>query len=125
MEFHSKPGEYDAMNYIPHTESHGTKELWKTFWLLLGITILDFVIYFVMGPSGFRNFIFIAFGLVKAYYIVGAFMHLKSEKINLALMIVVPTLFIMGLIWVMLYEGNAITESHSNHTVEAHSEVHK
>ncbi len=125
MEFHSKPGEYDAINYIPHTESHGTKELWKTFWLLLGITILDFVIYFVMGASGFRNFIFIVFGLVKAYYIVGAFMHLKSEKVNLALMIVVPTLFIMGLIWVMLYEGNAITESHTSHPAETHTEVHK
>jgi len=125
MEFYSKPGEYDAINYIPHTESHGTKELWRTFWILLGITIFDFIIYFVMGPSGFRNVIFITFGLVKAYYIVGAFMHMKNEKINLALMIIVPTLFIMGLIWVMLWEGNAITESHTHHTVEAHTEVHK
>ena len=40
MEFYNKPGEYDAINYIPHTESHGTKELWKTFWLLLGLPFL-------------------------------------------------------------------------------------
>ncbi len=109
MDFHVKPGEYDAINYIPHTESHGTKELWRTFWLLLGITILDFVIYFVMPSTGLRNFIFIFFGLVKAYYIVGAFMHLKYEKINLALIILVPTVFIMGLIMGLLYEGNALT----------------
>jgi cytochrome c oxidase subunit IV len=108
MEFYTKPGEYDAINYVPHTESHGTKELWKTFWLLLGITVLDFVIYFVMGPSGFRNFIFIFFGLVKAYYIVGAFMHLKHEKINLALVILVPMVFVLGLISGLLYEGSAL-----------------
>ena len=109
MDFHVKPGEYDAIHYIPHTESHGTKELWRTFWLLLGITILDFVIYFVMPATGLRNFIFIFFGLVKAYYIVGAFMHLKHEKINLALIILVPTIFILGLIMGLLYEGNALT----------------
>jgi len=108
MEFYTKPGDYDAMNYVPKAESHGTKELWRTFWLLLGITVLDFVIYFAMGPSGFRNFIFIFFGLVKAYYIVGAFMHLKYEKINLALIILVPTIFIVGLIMGLLYESNAI-----------------
>lgn len=109
MDFHVKPGEYDAINYIPHTESHGTKELWRTFWLLLGITVLDFVIYFVMPATGLRNFIFIFFGLVKAYYIVGAFMHLKHEKVNLALIILVPTIFILGLIMGLLYEGNALT----------------
>ncbi|MFZ9755930.1 MAG: cytochrome C oxidase subunit IV family protein [Bacteroidia bacterium] len=109
MDFHVKPGEYDAINYVPHTESHGTKELWRTFWLLLGITVLDFVIYFVMPATGLRNFIFIFFGLVKAYYIVGAFMHLKHEKINLALIILVPIIFLLGLIMGLLYEGNALT----------------
>jgi cytochrome c oxidase subunit IV len=108
MEFYTKPGDYDPINYVPHAASHGTAELWKTFWILLGITILDFVIYFVVGPSGFRNFIFIFFGLVKAYYIVGAFMHMKHERINLALIILVPTVFIIGLIMGLLYEGNAI-----------------
>ena len=108
MDFPTKPGEYDPINYVPHTDSHGTKELWKTFWILLGITVLDFVIYFVMPASGLRNVIFILFGLVKAYYIVGAFMHLKHERINLGLMIIVPTIFIVGLIMGLLYEGNAI-----------------
>ena len=108
MDFPTKPGEYDPINYVPHTDSHGTKELWKTFWILLGITVFDFVIYFVMPSSGLRHVIFILFGLVNAYYIVGAFMHLKHERINLALMIIVPTIFIVGLIMGLLYEGNAI-----------------
>jgi cytochrome c oxidase subunit IV len=110
MEFYSNPGDYDPINYVPHTESHGTAELWKTFWILLGITIFDFVIYFVLGPSGIRNFIFIFFGIVKAYFIVGAFMHLKYERINLALIILVPTIFILGLIAGLLHEGNAISQ---------------
>jgi cytochrome c oxidase subunit IV len=109
MDFHTKPGEYDAINYVPHTESHGTKELWRVFLILLGITIFDFVIYFVMDASGWRNFIFIFFGLVKAYFIVGAFMHMKNEKITLALSILVPIIFILGLIAGLLYEGNALT----------------
>lgn len=108
MEFYNKPGDFDAINYVPHTESQGTKELWKTFFILFGITIFDFIIYFVMPANGYRNFIFIFFGLVKAYYIVGAFMHLKHEKLNLALIILVPTLFIMGLIMGLLYEGSML-----------------
>ena len=112
MEFYTKPGDYDAINYMPHTESHGTKELWRTFWILLGITILDFILYFSMTSPDIkmlRNIIFIFMGLVKAYFIVGAFMHLKNEKISLALIILVPTIFIVGLVMGLLYEGNALT----------------
>lgn len=109
MDFYSKPGDYDAINYVPHTESHGTKELWRVFLILLGITLFDFGIYFAMNPSGWRNFIFIFFGLVKAYFIVGAFMHMKNEKITLALVILVPIIFIIGLVMGLLYEGNALS----------------
>ena len=111
MDFYTKPGDYDAINYIPHGESHGTKELWRVFFILLGITILDFGIYFYMPPSGWRNAIFIFFGLVKAYFIVGAFMHMKNERITLALCILVPAIFIIGLVMGLLYEGDALTQT--------------
>jgi hypothetical protein len=39
-------GEYIPETYVPHSESHGTKSLWRTFWILLAITLVDFVIYF-------------------------------------------------------------------------------
>lgn len=112
MEFYTPPGEYDAMHYLGKAESHGTKELWKTFLILLGITIFDFILYFTMTSKDilmFRNIIFIFLGLVKAYFIVGAFMHLKHEKVNLALMIVVPMVFVIGLVMAMIYEGGAIS----------------
>lgn len=89
-----------------HGESHGTGEIWKIFGLLTLVTFLDILLYFVMPPSMFRNVIFIVFGVVKAYWIVGYFMHLKHEKMGLILAIVVPMLFILGLITGLLYEGH-------------------
>jgi cytochrome c oxidase subunit IV len=62
-----------------------------------------------MPPGLFRNVVFIFFGVVKAYYIVGAFMHMKNEKVNLAMCILVPTVFIIGLVAGLLYEGNALS----------------
>lgn len=89
-----------------HGESHGTKEIWKIFLWLTVITVLDIILYFTMNVSMFRNIIFVVFGIVKAYLIVGYFMHMKHERINLAACILVPVLFILGLIFGLLYEGN-------------------
>jgi cytochrome c oxidase subunit 4 len=89
-----------------HGESHGTKEIWMIFGWLTVITVLDIILYFAMPPTMFRNIIFIVFGIVKAYLIVGSFMHMKHERLNLALSIIVPVLFIIGLIMGLLYEGN-------------------
>ncbi|MDX5319826.1 MAG: cytochrome C oxidase subunit IV family protein, partial [Bacteroidota bacterium] len=88
-----------------HGESHGTKEIWKIFGWLTVITVLDIILYFAMQPTMFRNVIFIVFGIVKAYLIVGSFMHMKHERLNLALSIIVPVLFILGLIAGLLYVG--------------------
>lgn len=89
-----------------HGESHGTKEIWKIFIWLTVITVLDIILYFMMPADMFRNIIFVVFGIVKAYLIVGYFMHMKHERVSLALSILVPVLFIVGLIMGLLYEGN-------------------
>lgn len=89
-----------------HGESHGTKEIWKIFLWLTFITILDIILYFALEPTMFRNITFVAFGVIKAYLIVGYFMHMKHERLNLALSIIVPVLFVLGLIMGLLYEGN-------------------
>jgi cytochrome c oxidase subunit 4 len=44
--------------------------------------------------------------LAKAFYIVAYFMHLKFEKIGMVYAILVPTLFIIGLILVLTNESN-------------------
>jgi len=98
--------EYDPITYVPHVESNGTKEIWRTLIILGLLTAVDIILYFVMPLSGLRNFIFIVLGVVKAYYIVASFMHMKHEKIDLAACILVPFLFVLGLIASLLYEGN-------------------
>lgn len=97
---------YDPTVWVPKAHSHGTKDIWIKFWILLGLTVLDIVLYFFMPPSFARNIIFIALGVVKAIYIVGTFMHMKHEKLGFATMIVLPMFFIIFFIAWMLYEGN-------------------
>lgn len=91
--------------YLGH--SHGTKDLWKVFIWLSIITVVDIVLYFMMPPNMGRNLLFVALGLVKAFLIVGTFMHLKYERMNLILIIVVPMLFIVGLVMALLKEGGS------------------
>ena len=97
---------YDPITYIPHAENHGTKDIWMKFWILLGITILDIIMYYTFPIGMLRNVLFIIFGIVKAYYIVGTFMHLKLERSNLIMSIIIPVIFILYFIYLMLYEGN-------------------
>ena len=97
---------YDPTVWVPHTHSHGTKDIWLKFWILLGLTVIDVAFYFIMPQSMARNIIFIALGIVKAIYIVGTFMHMKHEKIGFASMIILPMMLIIFFIAWMLFEGN-------------------
>jgi cytochrome c oxidase subunit 4 len=103
------PNKYIPETYVPHVESHGTKAIWVTFWILLALTLIDIVFYFTINPSMTRNTIFIVLGIVKAYYIVGTFMHLKDERVNLMVGILGPVIFIIGLIMGLLQEGHMLS----------------
>jgi len=85
--------------------------IWKVFAILLGITCVEFFIALYLGPhyhipSHWINPIYIVLTLLKAFYIVAYFMHLKFEKVGLALAIIVPILFIIGLILVLTNESH-------------------
>lgn len=96
----------------------GTKRIWKTFWLLSAITVVELgiglSIYTIhKGPEPRAVLVLFFKGMVciltlaKAYYIVSVFMHLGNEIRNLIMTIVVPlTLFIWFLI-AFLWDGNA------------------
>jgi cytochrome c oxidase subunit 4 len=45
-------------------------------------------------------------GVVKAWYIVGIFMHMKFERKVLMYMIVLPMIFVVFFIALMLIEGD-------------------
>jgi cytochrome c oxidase subunit IV len=55
---------------------------------------------------GIGNFAYIALTLVKAFYIVAYFMHLKFEKFALKTGITVSLIFIIYFIVLMLIEGS-------------------
>jgi cytochrome c oxidase subunit 4 len=86
------------------------KRIWKVFYILLGITCVEFLVALGIAPhypgAVWVNPIYIVLTLVKAFYIVGYFMHLKFEKLDMALAIIVPILFIIGLILVLTNESH-------------------
>ncbi|MFM6938896.1 MAG: cytochrome C oxidase subunit IV family protein, partial [Aquirufa sp.] len=49
--------------------------------------------------------IFSGMTIVKAFYIVGEFMHLKHEVKSLIWMILIPTIFVVWLLTALIYEG--------------------
>lgn len=84
--------------------------IWKVMLYLLAITAVEFVIAFTMEASPTKTFIFVALTLVKAFYIVGEFMHLSHERKSLIWSILLPTLFIVFFIFIMMYQGAKIFE---------------
>lgn len=96
--------------HLEHTETPKDmkSQIWKTFWILFAFTIVDIVLYFILLPyqNMLKNWVFIILGIVKAYYIVGIFMHMKFERKSLMYMIVLPMLFVVFLVALMLNEGD-------------------
>ncbi|MDG2455427.1 MAG: cytochrome C oxidase subunit IV family protein [Bacteroidia bacterium] len=97
---------YDPTVWVPKAHSHGTSDIWKKFWILSFLTIADVVAYFVWPPSISRNIFFIVMGILKAWFIVGTFMHMKHEHKKLGYMIILPMAFIIFFLYWMMYEGN-------------------
>lgn len=82
-----------------------TGAIWKTFWILLVLTGIEFVIAFTMPSSTLRVAIFSGMTIIKAFYIVGEFMHLKHEVKTLIWMVLIPTLFVVWLLTALMFEG--------------------
>jgi cytochrome c oxidase subunit 4 len=86
-----------------------TKKLWQVFWILLGLTALEFIIAFTIDADHYKwtkiN-LFIILTIVKAYYIVGIFMHLKDETKAFIWTMVLPVMFVLWLIGALLMEGD-------------------
>ncbi|MBP9097754.1 MAG: cytochrome C oxidase subunit IV family protein [Ferruginibacter sp.] len=96
----------------------GTKKIWKTFWILSVITIIELVIGLAIynihkgeNPSHmlvlfFKGMVCIL-TLAKAYYIVSIFMHLGDEVRNFIMTIVVPLCLFIWFIIAFLWDGNS------------------
>lgn len=84
-----------------------TGAIWKTFWILLILTAIEFVIAFNMENNRIRVGIFATMTIVKAFFIVGEFMHLKQEAKTLIWAVLFPVITIAWLLVALLLEGGA------------------
>jgi len=82
-----------------------TAVIWRTFWILLLLTGIEFVIAFTMPSTYFRVAIFATMTIIKAFFIVGEFMHLKHEAKVLIWAVLFPVITIAWLLVALLLEG--------------------
>ena len=103
---------------MSHEHVSNAKRIWTVFGLLSIITIVE-VFFGILKPEilylnsflnlSLLNWIFIILTLVKAYFIVYAFMHMEGEKTALRYSVVLPVIFlVVYLLFVLLTEGNYI-----------------
>ena len=93
----------------PANKEH-IKKIWMTAALLGAVTAVEFIIAFTMPANGLRIAIFIGLTIVKAFYIVAEFMHMKYETKSLIWSVILPTIFIVWLIIALLTEGGQVLE---------------
>jgi len=96
-----------------------TKAIWRTFRILLYITLFELVLaigyYSLEGSLGSNlhlvkyclNGVFIVLTLAKAFFIVAEFMHLGHELRNLIMTIAIPALLFLWFIGAFLWDGNS------------------
>jgi cytochrome c oxidase subunit IV len=86
------------------------RQLWKVAFILLVITIFEFIIAFALGAGVLKTTIFVIMTIVKAAYIVGEFMHLRHEVKVLMWSIVLPMVFVVWMLVAFVYEGMKFSE---------------
>jgi cytochrome c oxidase subunit IV len=106
---------------FPAEHSGSTKRIWRTFWILSVLTILELAIGLLIynmhkGESPNHTLVLAFKGMVciltlaKAYYIVSVFMHLGDEIRNMIMTIVVPLCLFIWFIIAFLWDGNSWKE---------------
>ena len=103
---------------MSHEHVSNAKRIWIVFGILSAITIVE-VFFGILKPESLNfnsflglsllNWIFIILTLVKAYYIVYAFMHMEGEKSSLRSAVVLPLIFlVVYLLFILLTEAHYI-----------------
>src|SRR6201995_3101072 len=107
-----------------HSEPHfDTKPIWRTFWILLGITLVELTLATIHLKTGFPskyvlNGIYLILTCAKAFYIIAEFMHLRHEIKNLIMTIAVPACLFIWFIVAFLWDGssyNALRTRYDRH----------
>ena len=99
-------------------QTFDTKAIWKTFRILLYITVFELVLaitYYKLEGSfsnpelvkHLLNGVFIILTLAKAFFIIAEFMHLGHEVKNLIMTIAVPAMLFIWFIAAFLWDGSS------------------
>ncbi|MBS1951307.1 MAG: Putative subunit of Alternative cytochrome c oxidase [Cytophagales bacterium] len=84
--------------------------LWKVAGIMLVVTIFEFIVAFSMHSGVMKTSIFVGMTIIKAFYIVGEFMHLRHEVKALIWSIMVPIIFIVWMLIALVYEGTKMAD---------------
>lgn len=112
-----------------HEPAPNTKRIWKTFWILLILTIAELALglsHYAFHVEGWL-LMFLKGGMIilsicKAVYIVSIFMHLGDEVRSLKLTILVPLLLFIWFILAFLWDGVAYKNLRNTYNVPAPTE---
>src|SRR3954467_3286200 len=79
-----------------------TKVIWRVFWILLLVTIFEVGISFTGLSKDILLYTFVTLTIVKAYFIVFYFMHMKFEAVPFKWTILLPFVLIVYLIFIAI-----------------------
>jgi cytochrome c oxidase subunit IV len=106
----SSPG--TATHFEREKSGFNKKAVWRTFWILLGITVFELVIAIIyyetkFFPKHILNGVFVIMTLAKAFFIVAEFMHLGHELKNLIMTIAIPACLFIWFLIAFMWDGSS------------------
>lgn len=114
----------DSHDAHAHGEGLDVKRIWQVFFILLFLTGVEFLValgfvhHWGIVEKGLLLYAFyIVLTLIKAYYIVAYFMHLKFEKKGFIISCSIVFLFIIYFIVLMLIEGDFLLYHLQEHPI--------
>ena len=112
-----------------HEPAANTKRIWKTFWILLVLTIAELALglsHYAFHVEGwllmFLKGEMIILSACKAVYMVSIFMHLGDEIRNLKLTLLIPLLLFIWFILAFLWDGVSFKNLRNKYNVPAPTE---
>jgi cytochrome c oxidase subunit 4 len=113
---------------MSHEHVSNIGRIWKVFGLLSVITTVE-VALGIIKPDvlhmhtflsmNLLNWIFIILTIVKAYYIIWAFMHMEGERASLRWAVVSSVIFlVLYLLFILLVEADYIYEVFRTSTIK-------
>ena len=97
-----------------HEPAPDTRRIWKTFWILLGLTIVELALGWIMYAAAlphwlemFMKGVIVILTLAKAFYIISIFMHLGDEIRTMIMSVALPALLFAWFIIAFIADGSS------------------